>query len=69
MHHHTNLLPSPKPNDHVGWIDTTLRTPPNLTCRVFELLIEECADPTMRRRGAALALALRKELKAMPPEW
>ena len=32
-------------------------------------MIEECADPTMRRRGAALALALRKELKAMPPEW
>jgi len=40
-----------------------------LKCRLFELLLEECFDPTLRRRGAVLTQALRKQLAATPMEW
>jgi len=40
-----------------------------LKCRLYELLLEECADPSLRKRGKAVCSALRTALAATPREW
>jgi len=52
-------------------VQTLARKQINMTlkCRLWELLLVECVDPSLRRRGHAVCGALRKALAATPIEW